>query len=156
MIRAAMLLTLLLTGFAIAAESKPIALFRTEPEFQRFLQSLKHATKIKDASFIYAHLASDYYIGRDYGGSFNRSVSPTQNFSRNFQFDNAELGPEYKNHGWREFRRAISGKALEKKKDGQLCIPHGALDAEPFPDSQLCFRKKAGNWKIQGHINGGD
>jgi hypothetical protein len=156
LIGTAILLGSLLTGFAKAADSNPVLLSNTEPEFQRFLQSLKNASSIKDASFIYAQLASDYYMERDFGGSFAPSASPTKNFSASFPFNNADLAPEYKDHGWREFRRAISGKALEKKKDGQLCMPHGALDRVPFPDSQLCFRKKAGSWKIQGQINGGD
>ena len=155
-IHAAILMTVALVGTAMAAESKPVALTMTEPGFQRFFNSLKNASRTKDASFIYAQLAGDYYIVRDYGGSFDPTASPVKNFSANFQFDNADLAPEYKDHGWLEFRRVISGKAVEKKTDGQLCIPHGALDAKPFPESQLCFSKKTGRWKIQGHINGGD
>ncbi len=156
MLRAAVLLSLLLTSHAIAAESKPVPLSSTEPEFQRFIQLLKNAIRIKDAPFIYAQLASDYYLERDFGGSLDPSAPPTKNFSVSFPLNNADLAPEYKDHGWREFRRAISGKSFESKKDGQLCVPHGALDKEPFPHSQLCFRKKAGSWKIQGQINGGD
>lgn len=154
-IRAMLLLPLLLIGHATAAESKPIPLSGTEPQFQRFMRALKDASRTKDASFIYAQLASDYYIERDYGGSFDPAASPTENFSASYPFNNADLAPEHKDRGWREFRRAISGQALEKK-DGQLCIPHGALDKEPLPDSQLCFRKIAGSWKIQGQVNGGD
>jgi hypothetical protein len=156
LIRTAIILGAVLTGIAMAAESKPIAPSNTEPGFQRFLEALKKASRSKNASFIYAQLASDYYIDRDYGGSFDPAASPTQNFSASFQFNNYSLSPEFKDHGWREFRRAISGKSLEKKTDGQLCIPHGALETKPFPDSQLCFRKISGRWKIQGHIKGGD
>ena len=156
MIRVVIVLILLSASLAVAAESRPIAFSRTEPEFQRFIQSLKRAVAVKDAPFIYAQLASDYYIDRDFGGSFDASATPIKNFSFTFQFDNAELRPEYKNHGWREFRTALSGKSLEKKKDGQLCMPHGALDVKPVPESQLCFRKTAGRWQIQGQINGGD
>jgi hypothetical protein len=150
------LLVFLWSSTAHAAESKSIELSKTEPEFQRFIQSLKKAAMAKNASLIHAKLASDYYIERDFGGSFDPSASPIKNFSANFPFDNAVLAPEYKDHGWRSFRQAISGKALERKKDGQLCIPHGALDTKPFPNSQMCFRKKAEGWRIQGQINGGD
>jgi hypothetical protein len=156
MFRAAMLLVLLLPGPFVAAESKPVSLSSMEPEFQRFLQSLKIASRKRDASFIYLQLASDYYLERDFGGSFDPSASPAKNFSASFPFNNADLAPEYKDRGWREFRRAISGKSLERKNDGQLCVPHGALDAKPYPESQLCFSKKTGKWKIQGQINGGD
>lgn len=141
---------------AIAAESKPIAYRATERSFQQFIDSLQAAARRKDAQAVHAVLAPNYYIARDFGGSFDPAASPIQNFSTSFQFDNAELRAEYKDHGWKEFREIISGRSFEKKRDGQICTPHGALDKEPYPDSQLCFRKLSEGWRIQGHINGGD
>lgn len=141
---------------AIAAESKPIALRATESSFQQFIGSLRVAAQKKDASAVHALLASNYYIARDFGGSFDPTASPIQNFSVSFEFDNAKLSAEYKNHGWKEFRKIISETSFEKKRDGQVCTPHGALDKKPFPYSQLCFRKLSKGWRIQGHINGGD
>lgn len=141
---------------AIAAESKPIALRATEKSFQQFIAILQRAAKKKDSMAVYALLASDYYIDRDFGGSFDPAASPIQNFSASFEFNNANLRAEYKDYGWKEFREMISGRNFEKKRDGQLCTPHGALDKNPFPHSQLCFRKFGNGWRIQGHINGGD
>ena len=141
---------------AMAAESKPVALRATEKSFQQVIASLRIAAQKKNAQAVYALLAPNYYIARDFGGSFDPTASPIQNFSASFQFDNAELSAEYKDHGWKEFREIISGQSFEKKRDGQLCTPHGALDKEPFPHSQLCFRKLRNGWRIQGHINGGD
>lgn len=153
-------LTLLLGVFrasgAVAAESKPIALHATERSFQRFLVSLKTAAKKKDASAVHAFLAQDYYLARDFGGAFDPAASPAENFSWTFQFDNDRLSPEFRDNGWHEFQEAISGMKFEKKRDGQLCVPYGALDTKPFPHSQLCFRKFRDGWKIQGYINGGD
>jgi hypothetical protein len=141
---------------ALAAESKPIAFRATEKSFQRFIAGLRAAAQIKDANAVYAVLAPNYYIARDFGGSLDPAASPTQNFSMSFEFNNAKLRAEFKDHGWNEFREMISGRKFEKKRDGQLCAPHGALDKEPFPESQLCFRKLHEGWRIQGHINGGD
>ena len=141
---------------AVAAESSPIAYHATEKSFQQFIASLRTAARERDASAVYALLASDYYIARDFGGLFDPTASPIQNFSASFEFNNANLAAEYKNLGWIEFQEMISGRNFEKKRDGQLCTPHGALDKKPFPHSQLCFRKLNGRWRIQGHINGGD
>ena len=141
---------------AMAAESKPIAFHSTEKSFQQFIVSLQIAAQKKNAQGVYALVAPNYYIDRDFGGSFDPAASPIQNFSASFQFDNAQLGKEFKDHGWKEFREMVSGRKFEKKRDGQLCTPHGALDKKPFPHSQLCFRKLRVGWRIQGHINGGD
>lgn len=156
MIRSVLILVSLYVGSVIAAESQPLPLHATERQFQDFIASLKAATQKKDSSAVYALLAPDYYISRDFGGSFDPSASPTKNFSANFEFNNDNLRPEYKDHGWVEFRRAISSGNFEKKRDGQLCLPHGALDKKPFPHPQLCFLRFNDGWKIQGHINGGD
>ena len=150
------LIVWLYAGCVIAAESRPISLKATERPFQDFIAALKVAAQRKDSSAIYALLAVDYTISRDFGGAFDPSAPSIRNFSVNFEFNNDNLRPEYKDHGWVEFRRAISGGSFEKKHDGQLCTPHGALDKEPFPRSQLCFRKHSDGWKIQGYINGGD
>lgn len=128
----------------------------TERQFQDFIASLKVAARQKDSSAVYALLAPDYYISRDFGGSFDPTAPPARNFSANFEFNNDNLRPEYKDHGWAEFRRAISSGNYERKRDGQLCTPHGAQDKKPVPYPQLCFRKFKDGWKIQGHINGGD
>lgn len=141
---------------AMAAESKPIALHATEESFQQFIASLRVAAQKKNAQAVYVLLAPNYYIARDFGGSFDPAASPIENFSASFQFDNARLREEYKDHGWKEFREMVSGQNFERKRDGQLCTPHGALDKKPFPHSQLCFRKFSKGWRIQGHINGGD
>jgi hypothetical protein len=152
----ALFVTTLCPVRAMAAESKPIAFSASEKSFQQFIDSLRAAAQKKDSKAVYAMLASDYYIARDFGGSFDQAASSTRNFSASFEFNNANLGPEYKDHGWKEFREMISGQRFEKKRDGQLCTPHGALDKKPFPHSQLCFRKLREGWRIQGHINGGD
>ncbi|VXB25504.1 hypothetical protein [Massilia sp. 9I] len=141
---------------AVAAESKPISFSATDKSFQQFIGSLRVAARDKDAQAVYALVAPNYYIARDFGGSFDPAASPIQNFSTSFQFENTKLGVKYKDHGWKEFREMISGRNFERKRDGQLCTPHGALDREPFPCSQLCFRKLSNGWRIQGHINGGD
>ncbi|MES2047806.1 MAG: hypothetical protein V4447_05360 [Pseudomonadota bacterium] len=156
MIRALLFLVLIYSSTVIAAESKPISLHSTEHQLQDFIASLKFSVQKKDSSAVYALLAPDYYIVRDFGGSYDPSAPPIRNFSANFEFNNDKLRPEYKDNGWVEFRRAISGVNFEKKRDGQLCTPHGALDKKPFPYSQLCFRKFNEDWKIQGYINGGD
>lgn len=139
-----------------AAESNPIPLQATEKSFQRFIVTLKAAARKKDPLVIYALLASDYYMARDFGGSFDPAASPIKNFSASFEFNNENLSPQFKDHGWSEFRTAIFGRTFEKKRDDQLCTPHGALDKKPFPHSQLCFRKFKDGWRIQGYINGGD
>ena len=141
---------------AIAADSRPISLQKTDPQFQEFISSLEIATRKKDSTAVYALLAPDYYIARDFGGSFNPSASAVKNFSANFEFNDANLRPEYRDYGWKEFKSAIAGKSFEKKSGGELCTPHGALDRKPAPHSQICFRKSTGGWRIQGHINGGD
>lgn len=151
-----LLVTALYPVHAMAAESKPIAFRATGKSFQQFIASLRVAAQKKNAQAVYALLARNYYIARDFGGSFDPAASPIQNFSASFQFDNAKLGAEYKDHGWKEFQEIVSGQNFEKKRDGQLCTPHGALDKKPFPHSQLCFRKYSDGWRIQGHINGGD
>lgn len=156
MLRSVLLLVFFYASGVLAAESEPIALHTTERRFQDFIASLKAAARKKDASAVYALLAHDYYIARDFGGSFDPSAPPTRNFSAHFEFNNANLRPEYRDHGWVEFRRAIFSTHFEKKLDGQLCTPHGALDKKPFSYSQLCFRKHNVGWRIQGHINGGD
>lgn len=156
MIRVVVCLVSLCAGSALAADSKPIPLRATEGQFQDFIAALKAAARKKDASAVYAMLAPDYYIARDFGGSFDPSAAPAQNFSANFEFNNDKLRPEYKDHGWTTFWRALAGRNFEKKRDGQLCTPHAAQDRKPFPHSQLCFRKFNDGWKIQGHINGGD
>lgn len=156
MLRSVLLLVFFFTSDVFAAESKPIQLPTTERQFQDFIASLKAAAQKKDASAVYAVLAPDYYVSRDFGGLFDPSAPPIRNFSANFEFNNANLRPEYRDHGWIEFQRAISSKTFEKKGDGQLCAPHGALDNKPFPYSQLFFRKHREGWKIQSHINGGD
>jgi hypothetical protein len=143
-------------GQVFAADSRPIPLHETESQFRDFIASLKVAAQKKNLRAVYAVLAPDYYIARDFGGSFDPSASPTRNFSANFEFNNDNLRSEYKNFGWVEFTRAISGRSFERKRDGQLCTPHGALDKKPFPYPQLCFRKFKDGWKIQGYINGGD
>lgn len=156
MIRLAFCLLSLYAGSMLAAESKPIPLPATEGPFQDFIAALKAAARKKDAAAVHALLAPDYYIARDFGGSFDPSAAPAQNFSANFEFNNDKLRPEYRDHGWTAFRRAIAGRQFERKRDGQLCTPHGAQDRKPFPQAQLCFRKFNDAWKIQGHINGGD
>lgn len=156
MIRTFLFLVPLCVGNAIAAESRPIPLRTTERQFQEFIASLKYAARKKDATAIYALLAPDYYIHRDYGGSFDPSATPVRNFSASFQFDNDNPDPKYKDYGWTEFRGAISGTNFERKRNGEVCTPHGALDKKPFPDSQLCFRKLRDGWRIQGYINDGD
>lgn len=150
------LAALLCPAHAMAAESKPIAFRATDKSFQQFIASLRLAAQKKNAQAVYALLAPNYYIVRDYGGSFDPAASPIQNFSASFQFDNTKLGAEYKDHGWKEFHEMVSGRNFEKKRDGQLCTPYGALDKKPFPHSQLCFRKFTMGWRIQGHVNGGD
>ena len=95
-----------------AAESNSIALRATERQFQDFIASLKGAVRKKDSSVVYSLLDSNYYISRDFGGSFDSSASPTKNFSANFEFNNDNLRPEYKDYGWAEFRRAISSSNL--------------------------------------------
>lgn len=156
MLRALLFLVGLQADGVMAAESKPIPLHATEPEFRQFLASLRAAAKNRDAAAVYSSLASDYYVARDFGGSFDPSASPIRNFSTTFQFDNTQLAAEFKDHGWIEFRRAISGNDFERKHNGQLCMPHGAQDMTPFPHPQLCFRKFKDGWRIQGYINGGD
>lgn len=156
MIRAAVLFLFVYASCATGAESKPIPLRSTDRQFQEFIASVKVAARVKDSAAVYALLAQDYYISRDFGGSFDPAATPVQNFSVHFEFDNARLRPEYRDLGWVEFRRAVSGQTFEQKIDGQLCTPYGALDKKPFPQTQLCFRKHQEGWKIQGHINGGD
>lgn len=142
---------------ARAGASAPIPLQEAEPALRQFISMLRDAAQRKDAAPIHAALAPDYYIARDFGGSFDPAAPPLSNFRVTFEFDNARLRPEYADHGWKAFRRALSSNRFEKKPDGQLCLPHGALEHKPFPHSQLCFRKgKDGAWMIAGHINGGD
>jgi ketosteroid isomerase-like protein len=144
------------SGAVVAAESPPIPLHDTEPQFRAFVGSLRTAVRNRDAPAVHALLAPDYYVARDFGGAFDPSATPVRNFATRFELDDARLRPEYRGHGWAELRRAVSGDAVEKKRDGQLCIPHGALDRNPFPHSQLCFRRHPDGWRIQGHVNGGD
>lgn len=156
MIRTVLILVFIAAGHASAAGSKPIRLPNTERQFQEFIASLKAAAQHKDSAAVYLLLAPDYYIARDFGGTFDPSASAIQNFSANFEFNSANLRPEYKDYGWVEFRRAVSGKNFEQKADGQLCTTRGDREAKPFPHSQLCFRKNREGWRIQGHINAGD
>lgn len=157
MVPAAVFLMAAATMANQAVASVPIPLHRTEPSFREFISMLRESARRKNATPIHAVLAPDYYIARDFGGMFDPSAPPVRNFSASFEFDNARLRPEYKDHGWNEFRRALSGNHFEKKSDGQLCAPHSALERKPFPPSQLCFRKdNDGAWRIAGHINGGD
>ena len=65
-----------------AAESNSISLQDTEKSFQRFIVSLKAATAIKDPLAIYALLASDYYMARDFGGSFDPAALSHKKFQR--------------------------------------------------------------------------
>jgi hypothetical protein len=141
MIRALLILVSVYAVSVIAAESKPIPLHATERQFQEFIASLKAAARDKDSSAVYALLAPNYYIYRDFGGSFDPSAPPTRNFSANFEFNNDNLRPEYKDHGWVEFRRAISGANFEKKHDGQLCMPYGALDKKLSCPTNFVFQR---------------
>lgn len=151
-----LLATLLCSGHAAAAESAPLALRSTEVSFQTFIARLKAAAAAKDAAAVYAVLAPDYTVARDFGGAYDPAASPVANFSATFEFDNDKLRPEYRDHGWTRFTQALRGRQFERKRDGQLCTPHGALDRRPFPHPQLCFRKHGGDWTIQSYINGGD
>ena len=110
-------------GRAMAAESKPIPFHTTEKSFQQFIISLQIAAQKKNAPGVYAVVAPNYYIDRDFGGSYDPAASPIQNFSASFQFDNTQLGKEFKDHGWKEFREMVSGRRFEKKRDVQLCTP---------------------------------
>src|SRR4051794_23300294 len=101
-------------GQVFAADSPPIPLQETERQFQNFIASLKAAVQKKNSRAVYAVLAPDYYVARDFGGSFDPSASPTRNFSANFELNNDNLRPEYKNFGWIEFKRAISGQRFER------------------------------------------
>lgn len=142
---------------AHAADSRPLTLAKTPAAFQALIKLLRKAAAEKDADTIHGKLAQDYYLTRDFGGVFNPKATPKVNFSWNFQFDNSQLSPEYKDHGWKAFRQRINMQKFERKKDGELCMPHGAMDKKPFPHGQLCFRKnKKSQWLIAGHINGGD
>ena len=151
-----LLVLALCPSHAMAAESKPIAFHATEKSFQQFIVSLQNAARKKKATDVYALIAPNYYIRRDFGGSYDPAASPLHNISASFPFDDSQLRKEFKDHGWKEFQKMVSGRRFEKKRDGQLCTPYGALDKKPFPDSQLCFRKLRDGWRIQGHINGGD
>lgn len=123
-----LLVLALCPSHAMAAESKPIAFHATEKSFQQFIVALQTAARKKNAADVYALVAPNYYIRRDFGGSYDPAASPIHNFSASFQFDNSQLRKEFKDHGWKEFREMVSGRRFEKKHDGQLCTPHGALD----------------------------
>lgn len=144
-------------SLTLAGQSPPIPLTKTEPAFQALIALLQRASQSRDAPAVYAHLSSNYYLDRDFGGVFDPNASPVHNFSATFQFDNSRLRPEFKDYGWNKFRNALASTQFELKPDGQLCAPHEALDRKPFPHSQLCFRRSSkGQWQIAGHINAGD
>lgn len=151
------LLMILAAPVVNAADSRPLSLAQTPAGFHLLIKDLRVAAKKKDANAIYARLAKDYYIRRDHGGTFDPKASAQTNFGWTFQLDNSKLRPEYKDYGWNGFSKRINEQKFERKKNGQICMPHGAMDKKPFPHGQLCFRKgKGGKWLIAGHINGGD
>ncbi len=154
------ILTLLCMACALptlAAESSPLSLSSTKPAFQSFLASLRRAAKTKDTKTIYGALAKNFYVKRDFGGGYDPLASPENNFSAIFEFDNTKLRPEYQDHGWMEFRKALAYTKLERKQEGQPCFPHGAQDRKPVPHPQLCFRRtKPAGWRLSGYVHGGD
>lgn len=151
------LLMIVETAFALAAQSPALPLAATEPAFQALLASLRKAANARDAQAIHDALARDFYVERDFGGAYDPTASPVQNFRSVFEFDDSKLRPEYKGNGWKELRRALAPNFVERKRDGQLCLPHGAQDRKPAPHAQLCFRRSnATHWKIAGYIHGGD
>jgi hypothetical protein len=148
---------LLAAAPVFAAESPPISEAATEPAFQTFLATLRQAAANKDAKTVHAALAGDFYVKRDFGGGYDPAAPPVQNFSLIFEFDSAKLRPEYQDHGWKELRKALAAHTFERKRDGQMCLPHGAQDRRPVPHAQMCFRRTApAAWGIAGYIHGGD
>ena len=110
---------------------------------------------------IYRAISPTYKIERDFGGSFDPAANAIVNFSMSFPFDNADLRPEFKDHGWTTFRRRISHDNFDETASGEICAPGGAADAAPLPIAQLCFGPGSGSassdqWRITRHINGGD
>lgn len=156
MIRQLMCLTLLAGTVAMAADSPPIPMNKADRDMRKTIGELRHAVQVRDAQAVYSRLAPDYYVLRDFDGSYNPAATPVQNFSLDFEFDDAKLRPEYQGHGWKKFGQALAGSQFEVKRTGHWCLPHGAQDRRPVPHAQLCFRKYAMGWRIQGYIRGGD
>ena len=90
------ILLLLFSSSGLAAESEPISLGDAPTALQQLIEKLRTALVARDADSIYQSLAANYYIKRDFGGTFDQNASPAENFSWAYQFNNSRLRPEYK------------------------------------------------------------
>ena len=143
------------------AAPKPMQLEKTPAAFQQFIKTLRQAAIQKNLHPIYRAISPTYKIELDFGGSFDPAANAIVNFSMSFPFDNSDLRPEFKDHGWTTFRRRISHDNFDETASGEICAPGGAADAAPLPIAQLCFGPGSGSapsdqWRITRHINGGD
>lgn len=138
------------TAFASAPEAYP--------SLQKFLTSLNAAAQQKDKAFVYARVAADYRIYRDFGGVYEEAASNIDNFSYPFQFDNSKLSPEYKDHGWEAFGEAISIEQFQMSPNSKAEVCEKiSYDENEFPNQVLCFKQRQDKtWVISSIINGGD
>ena len=158
-------------------DSQPISLQGTPQGLQQLIDELRRASAARDTDAVYRTLATDFYVKRDWGGTFDPNVSAEENFS----FAVYPIGsshPPQQTLAWQRLEMLLWQPAFERKSDGQFCTPHGALeprgpaDRNPprsldFPITlpvayaltipQLCFKSTVdGVWEIAGHINGGE
>lgn len=105
---------------------------------------LRDSARRHEAAPIHAVLAPNYYIARDFGGSFDPSASPLRNFSATYEFDNARLRPEYRDHGWNAFRRVLSGDRFEKKAGWPAVHAPRRPRAQALPAFPSVFSQKRG------------
>lgn len=139
------------------APPKLVELEKTPATFQEFIKTLRQAALQKNPHPIYHAISPTYKIERDFGGGFDPAANAIVNFSMSFPFDNADLRPEFKDHGWTVFGRRIAHNDFDETANGELCAPAGATKAEPLPNAQLCFGAgPEDQWRITRHINGGD
>jgi len=130
----------------------------TYPSLREFITSLNVAIQRKDKAFVYARVATDYMIYRDFGGVYNEAASNIDNFSYPFQFDNSKLSPEYKDHGWQAFGEAISIDQFQVSPNSKAEVCEKiSYDDNEFPSQVLCFKQRQDKtWVISSIINGGD
>lgn len=135
-----------------------LLLLADAPEnFSNLIHEMRTAIDARDPAPIYQALSDEYTIERDFGGGFDPTKSPVENFSYSFPFDASTMSAGYEDWGWNMFSGYVLGDDFEQYAEDQICGPYGAMETDPFPSGQLCFdRDPTGNWRISKHVQGGD
>ena len=95
--------TLMIAGSG-SISAQPLKFEQLNVDLQTLILTLRQAAVARDADTIYAALAWNYKIERDFGGVYLQFERPQVNFSATYQFNNNKLMPDYQDTGWKNLK----------------------------------------------------